>query len=134
MGRHDRIRSRSGALARRRVALADASIYAHTVKQGSSAYAVCLLARRQAGLSQRALACATGVSPSTIARIEKGRMEPTVALLTRLVEACGLELRMIIANPRMATRGLSPLSVEDRLGENHALAELFLLGEQHRSR
>jgi transcriptional regulator with XRE-family HTH domain len=104
------------------------------VKQGSSAYAVCLLARREAGLSQRALAAATGVSPSTIARIEKGRMEPTVALLTRLVEACGLELRMSVAKPRLAARDLPPLSVEDRLRENDGLAALFLVGEQHRAR
>jgi transcriptional regulator with XRE-family HTH domain len=81
------------------------------VKQSSSAYAVCLLARRHARLSQRALAAATGVSPSTIARIEKGRMEPTVALLTRLVEACGLELRMALAEPRLAGRDPSLQSI-----------------------
>ena len=99
----------------------------------SSAYAICLLARRQAGLSQRALAAATGVSPSTIARIEKGRMEPTVALLTRLVEACGLELRMSVAKPRLPARRGEPLSVEDRLRENDALAALYLLGEKNRA-
>jgi transcriptional regulator with XRE-family HTH domain len=104
------------------------------VKNGSSAYAICLLARRQAEVSQRALAAATGVSPSTIARIEKGRMEPTVALLTRLVEACGLELRMSVAKPRLATREPSPLSIEDRLRENEGLTALFLFGEQHRAR
>jgi len=92
------------------------------------------LARREAGLSQRALAATTGVSPSTIARIEKGRMEPTVALLTRIVEACGLELRMSVAKPRLPTRGASPLPVEDRLRENDGLVALFLLGEQHRRR
>jgi transcriptional regulator with XRE-family HTH domain len=104
------------------------------VNQGSSAYAVCLLARHQAGLSQRALAATTGVSPSTIARIERGRMEPTLALLTRLVEACGLELRLSIAAPRLAARDPSRLSREDRLRENDGLAALFLLGEQHRAR
>ncbi len=104
------------------------------MKHGSAAYAVCLLARRQAGLSQRALAAATKVSPSTIARIEKGRMEPTVALLTRIVEACGLELRMSVEMPRLATRARPPLSVEDRLRENDGLAALFLVGEQHRAR
>jgi len=111
-----------------------ASIYARSVTQSSSAYAICLLARRQAGLSQRALAAATGVSPSTIARIEKGRMEPTVALLTRLIEACGLELRMTVAKPRLATRDPSALSIEDRLRENKGLAALLLLGEQNRAR
>jgi transcriptional regulator with XRE-family HTH domain len=74
------------------------------------------------------------VSPSTIARIEKGRMEPTVALLTRLVEACGLELRMSVAKPRLATREPSPVSIEDRLRENEDLTALFLLGEKHRAR
>lgn len=111
-----------------------ASIYAYRVKQASSAYAICLLARRQAGLSQRALATATGVSPSTIARIEKGRMEPTVALLTRLVEACGLELRMTVAKPRLPARDPSLLSPEDQLRENESLTALFLIGEQHRAR
>jgi transcriptional regulator with XRE-family HTH domain len=104
------------------------------VKEGSSAYAICLLARREAGLSQRKLAAATGVSPSTIARIEKGRMEPTLALLTRVVEACGLELRMTVAKPALPARNMEPLSVEDRLRENDGLAALYRLGEQNRSR
>jgi hypothetical protein len=61
-------------------------------------------------------------------------MEPTVALLTRLVEACGLELRMSVAEPRLAARSRSSFSVEDRLRENDGLTKLFLLGEQHRTR
>jgi len=111
-----------------------ASIYACNMSSGSSAYAICLLARRQAGMSQRALAAATGVSSSTIARIEKGRMEPTVALLTRIVEACGLELRLSVANPRLPSRRQPPLPVEDRLKENDGLAALHRLGEQQRTR
>lgn len=103
------------------------------MKQASSAYAICLLARRHAGLSQRALAAATGVSPSTIARIEKGRMEPTLALLTRLLDTCGLELRMSVVAPRLRARE-PRLSVEERLRENDSLAALFQLGEQHRAR
>lgn len=78
---------------------ADASLYAHEVSSASAAYAVCLSARRRAGLSQRGLAAAAGVSASTIARIEKGRMEPTLALLTRLIDACGFELRLSVAAP-----------------------------------
>lgn len=61
-------------------------------------------------------------------------MEPTVALLTRIVEACGLELRMSVANPRIPARTPAPLLVEDRLKENDGLAALHLLGERHRSR
>ena len=98
----------------------------------SSAYAVCLLARQRAGLSQRALAAATGVSASTIARIEKGRMEPTLALLTRLVDACGLELRMSLAAPTGRPSAPVALSVEDRLRENDRLAALHLAGRRHR--
>jgi transcriptional regulator with XRE-family HTH domain len=91
------------------------------------------LARRQAGLSQRGLAAATGVSPSTIARIEKGRMEPTVALLTRLVDACGLELRLSLAAPaKSASDAAGPLGIEDRLRENDRLAALHLVGRRHR--
>ena len=46
------------------------------------------------GLSQRQLAGRAGVPPSTIARIERGRVEPTLDLLMRVVKACGLDLRM----------------------------------------
>lgn len=100
----------------------------------SAAYAICLLARRRSGLSQRALAAATGVSPSTIARIEKGRMEPTLALLTRLVDACGLELRLALAPVTpVGTPDRRPLGVENRLRENDRLAALHLIGEQHRA-
>lgn len=60
----------------------------------SVAYAICQEARRKANLTQRELAARTGVSPSSIARIERGRMEPTLALLQRLVEGCGCELRI----------------------------------------
>ena len=61
-------------------------------------------------------------------------MEPTVAVLARIVEACGLELRMSVTKPRLPARDLGDLSVEDRLHENDRLAALYLLGEQHRSR
>ena len=61
-------------------------------------------------------------------------MEPTVALLTRLVEACGLELRMALAEPRLAGRDPSPQSIEDRVRENGRLSALYLLGEKSRAR
>lgn len=103
------------------------------VPPGSAAYAICLSARRRAGLSQRALAAATGVSPSTIARIEKGRMEPTLALLTRLVDACGLELRLSLAAPVPGTSDSAvALGTENRLRENDRLAALHLIGRRHR--
>jgi transcriptional regulator with XRE-family HTH domain len=49
-------------------------------------------ARRRSGLSQRALAARAGTAASTVAKIELGRMSPTVALLDHLVRAAGCEL------------------------------------------
>lgn len=49
-------------------------------------------ARRRAGLTQRALAQATGVAQPTIARIETGDETPRVDTLARLLWACGERL------------------------------------------
>lgn len=49
-------------------------------------------ARRHAGLSQRALAAAAGVAPSTVAAVEAGRRQPRGAVLSALMQATGLEL------------------------------------------
>jgi transcriptional regulator with XRE-family HTH domain len=51
-------------------------------------------ARRRAGLTQRQLAKLAGLSQATIARIESGATQPTLAQVCRLVEACGLELQV----------------------------------------
>ena len=50
-------------------------------------------ARRRAGLTQRQLAAKAGIPQESIARIEKGRVDPRVGTLDRLLEACefGLE-------------------------------------------
>ena len=82
----------------------------------SAAYTIGREARRGAGLTQRELAERTGISPSTIARIERGRMEPTLDLLERLVEGCGQELRIQVTDidgSRRASWG--DLDFEDRL-------------------
>ena len=84
----------------------------------SSAYAICREARRKAGISQRALAGRAGVSPSTVARIERGRMEPTFDLLTRLVDVCDQELRIRITDIDWAGRSdQDQLTFEQRLRE-----------------
>ena len=46
-------------------------------------------ARRRAGLTQRGLAAAAGIPQETIARIERGRADPRLMTLERLLEACG---------------------------------------------
>jgi transcriptional regulator with XRE-family HTH domain len=50
-------------------------------------------ARRRAGMTQRALSAKSGIPQETIARIERGRVDPRVGTLDRLLEACefGLE-------------------------------------------
>lgn len=52
-----------------------------------------LEARRRAGLTQRQLADAAGVSQATIARIESGVTDPSFGQVQRLLDRCGLELR-----------------------------------------
>jgi transcriptional regulator with XRE-family HTH domain len=54
-------------------------------------------ARRRAGLTQRKLAALVGVSQPTVARIESGATQSTVELVDRLIRACGLELRVELA-------------------------------------
>ena len=56
-----------------------------------------LLAREQAGLSQRELAERAGVAQSEIARIESGKREPSIPTLQRILAGAGLELRFRLA-------------------------------------
>ena len=53
------------------------------------------LARRRAGLSQRALGARTGVAQPTIARIERGDDNPRFATVVRLLDACGDALEVV---------------------------------------
>jgi transcriptional regulator with XRE-family HTH domain len=71
--------------------------------------------RRQAGLSQRALADKAGVPQPTIAEIEAGRREPSITLLSRLAEGAGLALRfeLLPLDPRSAVATAN--RVRDRL-------------------
>ncbi len=50
--------------------------------------------REGAGLSLRALSQAAGVATSTIHRIEKGDMQPTVETLARIAEAAGTRVHL----------------------------------------
>lgn len=54
-------------------------------------------ARTEARLSQRDLAVACGVPQSTIAAIERGRRQPSVPLLQRIVRGAGMEVRLVLA-------------------------------------
>jgi len=52
------------------------------------------MVRADAGLSVRSLAEAAGVAASTVHRIEQGELQPTVEILTQVVEAAGFRLRL----------------------------------------
>jgi len=47
-------------------------------------------------MSARDLAHASGVSPSTVTRIERGGMNPTVTMLERLLDAAGNRLGIVV--------------------------------------
>lgn len=55
-------------------------------------------ARRRAGLTQDQLARRLGTSQSAIARWESGAVSPTLETLSRVVEACGLSLTIILGD------------------------------------
>jgi ribosome-binding protein aMBF1 (putative translation factor) len=54
-------------------------------------------ARRRAGLTQTEVASRMGTSASTVARLERGDMNPTLATLERFSVAVGKRLRWRIA-------------------------------------
>jgi transcriptional regulator with XRE-family HTH domain len=55
-------------------------------------------ARLRAGLTQRDLASRLGTTQSAIARWEAGRAQPSLETVSKLVGACGLELRVNLAD------------------------------------
>ena len=68
-------------------------------------------ARRRAGLTQRALAAKAGIPQETIARIERGRADPRVGTLDRLLEACEFGLELM---PRLGI-GIDRPQIHERL-------------------
>lgn len=54
------------------------------------------VARKIAGLTQKELALAVGVSESTVGNWEKGRSEPTVTQANKISEATGIPYDSII--------------------------------------
>ncbi len=77
-------------------------------------------ARQRSGLTQRALAAKAGIPQETIARIERGRVDPRVGTLDRLLEACGCGLesmpRLGIGIDRTQIFELLKLTPSERLG------------------
>lgn len=94
----------------------------------SDAWAICREIRARTGWTQRRLAEAAGVAHSTVARIEKARMEPTLSELQRLARAAGFDLRIEItaadADARKSRQLAQGLTDEERLQQNDRLSRL----------
>jgi transcriptional regulator with XRE-family HTH domain len=56
-------------------------------------------ARSRAGLGLRELARRAGTSHATLARYERGEVDPTTGTLERIVAACGYEMRVLLDSP-----------------------------------
>ncbi|NDL55655.1 helix-turn-helix domain-containing protein [Phytoactinopolyspora mesophila] len=67
------------------------------VRRGTAAGLVAA-ARAKRGVSQRELARAAGVPQSTVAAVESGRRQPSVAMLERLLNAAGFDLDARLVN------------------------------------
>ena len=68
-------------------------------------------ARGRAGLTQRQLAAKSGIPQETIARIERGRADPRVNTLDRLLAACEFGLEVM---PRLGI-GIDRTQIRERL-------------------
>lgn len=93
------------------------------------AWALIREARRRAQLSQAELAARVGTSQPAIARYERARSMPDLSTLHRIVEACGLALRLDLAAPdeqRAAAERLAlERTVEERVLANTRHVELI---------
>lgn len=82
-------------------------------------------ARRSAGVSQAALAEASGISQPVISAYERGRRQPSAAVLDHLLRAIGFRLELAVddggpATPYEAARRLSDvLALADALPSEH---------------
>ncbi|GII21326.1 helix-turn-helix domain-containing protein [Planosporangium mesophilum] len=69
--------------------------------------------RRKADMSQRELARAAGVSPSSVGRVESGARAASVALFSRLVDAAGMHLLVVDDHGRVITPMLDREDLRD---------------------
>lgn len=93
------------------------------------AWAILQEARRRANLTQQDLAEAADRPQSTIAKIERGRRDPTLTTLQELVRAAGFDLRLQLVprdeHDRQLIDAMLALSPEDRLATLEEQAEVF---------
>lgn len=71
--------------------------------------------RERAHLSARDLAARCGVSASTVTRIERGEINPTVAMLERLLDASGNELVITVQPHRVPPTFVAIRALRDEI-------------------
>jgi transcriptional regulator with XRE-family HTH domain len=85
-------------------------------------------ARRRIGITQAELAGRVRTTQSSVARLERDRVSPTLDTIAELVRACGFELRLNLAtlddSDWSVARTNLQLSVDDRVRQ-HAAALRF---------
>ncbi|GKQ40660.1 hypothetical protein ALMP_71830 [Streptomyces sp. A012304] len=72
--------------------------------------------RERRGVTLAAVSCATGISPSTLSRIETGRRKPTLEVVLRLAEEYGVALDELVGTapaPAAESRSAAPHSFGD---------------------
>jgi transcriptional regulator with XRE-family HTH domain len=88
--------------------------------------------RRRAGLTQAELARRVGTTQSAIARLERGRTEPSLERVGQLLRACGLDLNVQLtqaddSNWSAAQTNLA-LDVDARVRQNQAVLRFARAG------
>jgi transcriptional regulator with XRE-family HTH domain len=89
----------------------DANVINDEVGRVSMAGRMVREARGRAGLTQRQLAARSGIPQETIARIERGRADPRVMTLDRLLAACDFGIEVM---PRLGI-GIDRTQIAERL-------------------
>jgi transcriptional regulator with XRE-family HTH domain len=77
-------------------------------------------ARNAAGLTQRSLAAKAGTSAAAINRYERGRSQPDLDTLARVVASCGFELQLTM-RPLAGAQG-DVAAVDQPARDRHAVA------------
>ncbi len=75
--------------------------------------------RQAAGLSLRALAARSGISPSMISDIERGTKSPTVVTVVRLAQALGVSAAALIDGGAEAATRIHILRRDEAAGGDH---------------
>lgn len=88
-----------------------------------------------AGLTQAELARRAGITQSVVSAYESGRREPALSTLTRLVEATGASLRVLVEPAPLTARGLAVRHNRRRIREvatRHGASNVRLFGSTAR--